>query len=107
MEKEELSPTKFHEQESAKKEQQEIIPLTTESHEALEELRRELKNLQDRLDSPETKRIAFGAPGGEQEIGKQMVPLQREKLPRIFGNTELESPYLPTHDIQTEQYSCQ
>ena len=104
---EELPPTKSHEQEPAKKEQQEVIPLSMESREALEELRRELKNLQDRLDSTETKKSAFGAPGGEQEIGKQMVTLQREKLPKIFGNTELESPYLPTHDIQTEQYSCQ
>jgi len=105
--KEELSPTQSHEQEPAKKEQREVIPLSTESREALEELSRELKNLQGRLDSPEIKKIAFGASGGEQEIGKQMVTLQKENLPKIFGNTEFETPYLPTHDIQTEQYSCQ
>src|SRR3989338_2302424 len=105
--KEELPPTKYHEQEPAEKEQQEVIQLSKESREALEELRRELKNLQGRIDSPETKKIAFGAPGGEQEIGRQMVALQKEKLPKIFGNTEFESPYLPTHDIQTEKYSCQ
>ena len=40
---EELPPTKSHEQEPAKKEQQEVIPLSMESREALEELRRELK----------------------------------------------------------------
>lgn len=105
--KEELPPTKFPEKESPRRERQEITLLSTESREALKELSRELKNLQDRLDTPETKKLAFSAPGGEQDIGKQMATLQREKLPKIFGNTEFESPYLPTHDVQTERHSCQ
>lgn len=105
--KKELPPAKSYEQKPAQKERREVVSLSAGSREALKELNRELRNLQDRLDSPETKKIAFSAPGGERDIGKQMVALQKEKLPKIFGDIEFESPYLPTHNIQTEQYSCQ
>lgn len=87
--------------------QPESLSLNPESREVLEELKLELKNLQDRLSSPDTQKIPFTEQGGEQSIGRQMVALQRDKLPQIFKDTIFESSYLSTHDIQKEKYSCQ
>lgn len=95
------------EQKSAQKDEWETVLLDAESREVLEELKQELKILVDCLNAPETGKLEFGAPGGEQEIGGKIVALQNEKVPKVFGNTEFESPHLRVHNLQTEQYSCQ
>lgn len=83
-----------------------ILALSPECQKMLEDLKLELENLLNRLDSPDVQKIWFTDPGGEQEIGKQIIALQNEKLPEIFKDTDFESPYLSIHNIQKENNTC-
>lgn len=75
--------------------------LNIEARTALENLQQELQKLCTQLSSPDISRT--------QEIatGQQIVSIQKEQLPKIYRDVSLETPYLATHNIQNERYSCQ
>lgn len=70
-------------------------------------LQKRLADLVDRLGSSEVQKLPFTATNGEESIGEEMIRIQKELLPQIYGQTIFESRYLANHHIQTRQYSCQ